>query len=123
MDATHDFLSAEDRVSIEALVAEHIPKADLELLVDETDTPLAFLKMDGDMIDALFVAGDRLGQGLGSVMMRHAMDAHGASVLEVNEQNPQAVAFYERWGFKVTARAETDDHGRPYPTLTMTLAK
>ena len=123
VDATHDFLSAEDRVSIEALVAEHIPKADLELLVDETDTPLAFLKMDGVMIDTLFVAGDRLGQGLGSVMMRHAIDAHGASVLEVNEQNPQAVAFYERWGFAVTALAETDDHGRPYPTLTMTLAK
>ena len=110
-------------MSIEALVAEHIPKADLELLVDETDTPLAFLKMDGVMIDTLFVAGDRLGQGLGSVMMRHAIDAHGASVLEVNEQNPQAVAFYERWGFAVTALAETDDHGRPYPTLTMTLAK
>lgn len=123
VDATHDFLSAEDRASIEALVAEHIPKADLELLVDETDTPLAFLKMDGVMIDALFVAGDRLGQGLGSAMMRHAIDTHGANVLEVNEQNPEAVAFYERWGFKVTSRAETDDHGRPYPTLTMTLAR
>ena len=44
VDATHDFLSAEDRISIEALVAEHIPKAELDLLVDAHDTPLAFLK-------------------------------------------------------------------------------
>ncbi len=121
VDATHGFLSAEDRVSIEALVAEHIPKAELDLLVDEDDTPLAFLKMDGAMIDALFVAGDRLGEGLGSVLLRHAMETRGGTILEVNEQNPQAVAFYERWGFEVTGRAETDDHGRPYPTLTMTL--
>ena len=123
VDATHDFLSAEDRVSIEALVAEHIPKADLDLLVDADDTPLAFLKMDGPMIDALFVAGDRLGEGLGSVLLRHAMEHHGANVLEVNEQNPQAVAFYDRWGFEVTGRTETDDHGRPYPTLTMSLKR
>ncbi|MEM7702285.1 MAG: acetyltransferase [Pseudomonadota bacterium] len=121
VDATHDFLSAEDRVSIEALVAEHIPKANLDVLVDEDDTPHAFLKMDGEMIDALFVAGDRLAQGLGSAMMRHAIDKYGARILEVNEQNPQAVAFYKRCGFEVTGRTETDDHGRPYPTLTMTL--
>ena len=73
------------------------------------------------MIDALFVAGDRLGEGLGSILLRHALETHGGTVLEVNEQNPQAVAFYERWGFEVTGRTETDDHGRPYPTLTMTL--
>ncbi|MEO1048912.1 MAG: acetyltransferase [Pseudomonadota bacterium] len=121
VDATHDFLSAEDRASIEALVAEHIPKAELDLLVDEEDPPLAFLKMDGPMIDALFVAGDRLGEGLGSVLLRYALEDHGATTLEVNEQNPQAVAFYKRWGFEVTDRMETDDHGRPYPTLTMTL--
>ena len=30
VDATHDFLTTEDRVSIEALVAEHIPKATLD---------------------------------------------------------------------------------------------
>lgn len=121
VDATHDFLSAEDRLSIEALVAAHIPKADLDLLVDEADMPLAFLKMDGEMIDALFVAGDRLGQGHGSALLRHAIDHHGATTLEVNEQNSQAVDFYKRWGFEVTGRTETDDHGRPYPTLTMTL--
>ena len=75
------------------------------------------------MIDALFVAGDRLGEGLGSALLRHAFETHGATTLEVNEQNPQAVAFYKRWGFEVTGRAETDDHGRPYPTLTMTLTQ
>lgn len=122
VDATHDFLSAGDRLSIEALVAEHISKANLDLLVDETDTPLAFLKMDGETIDAMFVAGDRLGQGLGSIMMHHAIDKCGARVLEVNEQNSQALAFYKRGGFEVTSGVETDDHGRPYPTSTMTLA-
>ena len=121
VDATHDFLSSHDRVAIEELVAEFIPKADLDLLVDEDDTPHAFLKMDGAIIDALFVSGDRLGKGLGSKLMRRALDHHGAQKLDVNEQNPQAVEFYRRWGFEVTGRSELDDHGRPYPTLRMTL--
>ena len=40
-------------------------------------------------------------------------------VMSVNEQNPQAIGFYEHLGFKVNKRTETDEQGRPYPLLYM----
>ena len=46
-------------------------------------------------------------------------DVDGISELDVNEQNPEAIAFYTRRGFEVIGRSETDDAGRPYPLLHM----
>ena len=37
----------------------------------------------------------------------------------VNEQNPQAIGFYEHMGFKVNKRTDLDEQGRPYPLLYM----
>ncbi len=39
--------------------------------------------------------------------------------LDVNEQNPHAVAFYTSKGFDVIGRSETDAAGYPYPLLHM----
>ena len=41
--------------------------------------------------------------------------------LDVNEQNPQAVGFYEHEGFVVAGRSPVDDAGRPFPLLHMRL--
>ena len=38
---------------------------------------------------------------------------------EVNEQNPQAVGFYEHLGFQTYKRTECDEEGNPYPLLYM----
>lgn len=40
-------------------------------------------------------------------------------VVTVNEQNPQAVCFYEHMGFKTYKRTECDEEGKPYPLLYM----
>ena len=40
----------------------------------------------------------------------------------VNEQNPQAIGFYEHLGFVTYQRAELDEEGQPYPLLYMKLA-
>lgn len=40
-------------------------------------------------------------------------------VVTVNEQNPQAVGFYEHMGFKTYKRTECDEEGKPYPILYM----
>ena len=39
----------------------------------------------------------------------------------LNEQNPQAIGFYEHEGFRVYKRTETDEQGNPYPLLYMKL--
>ncbi len=42
-----------------------------------------------------------------------------AIAVDVNEQNPSAVRFYERMGFRTFRRDSTDDQGNPFPILRM----
>lgn len=39
--------------------------------------------------------------------------------VDVNEQNPDAVKFYERMGFRTFHRDASDDQGNPFPILRM----
>jgi putative acetyltransferase len=43
----------------------------------------------------------------------------GATQLDVNEQNEQAVGFYRRLGFEVVGRSAEDGLGQPFPLLHM----
>jgi putative acetyltransferase len=43
----------------------------------------------------------------------------GATKVDVNEQNDQAVGFYRHMGFEVTGRSAVDDLGQPFPVLHM----
>lgn len=119
--ATHDFLSETDFREIETLVAEqYIPNASLWVAVDATDRPLGFMGMTGSHVDSLFVAPDQRGTGLGTALMDHARKMAGLPLsVDVNEQNSQAVGFYERLGFEQFDRSPLDDAGRPYPILHM----
>ena len=54
VDATHGFLTTEDRVEIDALLEDWLPTAAL-WMIDDGERPVGFLVMDGDTIDALFV--------------------------------------------------------------------
>lgn len=45
----------------------------------------------------------------------------GAGLVDVNEQNPDAVGFYRRMGFEIVGRLPLDGQGRPFPVLHMRL--
>jgi hypothetical protein len=45
----------------------------------------------------------------------------GATTVDVNEQNPQAVGFYLHIGCEVVGRSELDGMGKPYPLLHLRL--
>ena len=47
------------------------------------------------------------------------IDVDGARAVDVNEQNPQALAFYKRQGFRIVGRSAQDGQGMPYPLLHM----
>ena len=46
---------------------------------------------------------------------------YDARELSVNEQNPQAVGFYEHLRYQVFKRTECDERGDPFPLLYMRL--
>lgn len=37
--------------------------------------------------------------------------------VDVNEENPQALAFYLHMGFNIAGRSEVDGNGKPHPLL------
>lgn len=117
VDATHDFLSKEYRVELETLVSSFLPEAPLWVAVTEKDEPVAFMLLTGEHMDALFVAPTVRGCGVGKLLIEHALTLAPKLTTNVNEQNEQAVGFYQKMGFKVTGRSETDDLGKPYPLL------
>ena len=118
--ATHDFLSREDHESIAVLVRDqYLPTAVLDVVVDESDRPLAFMGMTGNAIDSLFVHAAARGTGLGRQLVELARTRATALATEVNEQNRQGLAFWTHMGFRRTGRTEVDGQGRPYPLLIM----
>jgi ribosomal protein S18 acetylase RimI-like enzyme len=69
----------------------------------------------------LLIAPDQRGKGIGKESVRYGIETFAINRVTVNEQNPQAIGFYEHLGFRVYKRTETDEQGIPYPLLYMEL--
>lgn len=114
---THDFLAPEDRLALDEMVSGFLPQARLWLAVDAKDYPLAFMLIDNGHMEALFVDPCHRGTGVGAALVRHGLALHPEMTTDVNEQNGQAIGFYENMGFKRTGRSPLDGQGRPYPLI------
>lgn len=118
VDATHQFLSAADRVEIDRMVAdEFLPNAELWVAEDHDGRAKGFLVMDGTMIDALFVDPANHGQGYGTALLEQALSIAPDATVDASEQASNAVPFYLSRGFRIVGRSETDPQGRPYPLI------
>jgi putative acetyltransferase len=117
VDATHGFLTPDDRVEIDAMVAGWMPTVDLWLIDDEGGRAVGFLVMDGNLIDALFVDPALHGRGYGTALLDHALSLAPDALVDASEQATNALPFYESRGFVRTGRSETDPQGRPYPLI------
>ena len=117
VDATHHFLTLEDRRAIDTMVCDFLPNVPLWFAVDANDYPLAFMFIDNGHMEALFVDPVGRGTGIGASLVRHGLSLHSDMTTDVNEQNLQALGFYEKMGFKRTGRSSLDGQGRPYPII------
>lgn len=118
--ATHSFLKEEDFNEIKAaLIPDYFPNVYLYAIADN-GVYVGFIGLSPDSIEMLFIDNDRRGRGYGSALMEYAKQ-HGATKVDVNEQNPSALYFYKSKGFRINGRDETDDAGRPYPILHLSL--
>ena len=53
--------------------------------------------------------------------MQYGIDNFDIKEVTVNEQNPNAVVFYEHIGVKPYKRTDVDEQGRPFPLIYMRL--
>lgn len=117
VDATHDFLTPEDREAIGREVEAFLPSAPLTLAVDDRDRAIGFMLIDGGHMEALFIDPEHRGAGVGAILIDYALAVHPVLTTDVNEQNAHAVGFYEHMGFARTGWSATDGQGRPYPLI------
>lgn len=116
--ATHNFLSEQDIATLEPLVREEVlPKLEVWVLCDDSDTPVGFMALNGNNVEGLFIEPSHMGAGGGRLLLAHARRLKGPLLVDVNEQNPAALRFYLANGFEVIGRSEKDSGGRPFPLL------
>ncbi|MDO1604465.1 GNAT family N-acetyltransferase [Lactobacillus sp. YT155] len=118
--ATHDFLSDSYRAELKEKILTYFPRAEVMLWIDE-DKIIGFSGIKDSNLDMLFLDSDSIGKGYGHLIIKQLVDNFGVKTLDVNEDNPRALKFYQANGFEVSSRSEVDDEGQPYPTLHMKL--
>ena len=118
--ATHLFLSEAKIQTIKAYVP-HALTGVSHLLVAEKmpGQPVAFMGIEGSRLEMLFLSPAERGAGLGRQLLEYGIRHYHLQELTVNEQNPQAVGFYQHMGFETYRRTDCDEQGGPYPLLYM----
>jgi len=120
--ATHHFLQESDIAALRPLLLNaYLPNLKVMIARDEAGVIHGFLGVDENRIEMLFVDDASRGKGVGKLLLNYAIAHFGANEVDVNEQNPQGVAFYQHMGFVEVGRSERDGQGNAFPLLHMKL--
>ena len=119
--ATHLFLTADGINEIKSYVPQAIKNVETLLIATFDDTLVAFMGIENNKLEMLFIHPDKIGQGIGKKLLLKGIQEFNINEVTVNEQNPKAVGFYEHIGFKTYKRTDLDEAGMPYPLLYMKL--
>jgi putative acetyltransferase len=104
------------------ILAHYFAAVDLVCARGEEGEIAGFCGVHDGNIEMLFIAPEARGGGVGRQLVDYAIRCLGATRVDVNEQNAQALGFYQHLGFEVTGRSPLDGQGKPYPLLHMALA-
>lgn len=120
--ATHHFLKEEDILYFKPLILEqYLDAVELRCFKDREHKIIGFFGVAENSLEMLFVHPDHIGQGIGKALLTYAIEKFDVKRVDVNEQNENAVRFYQYFGFKTIGRSVTDPTGKPYPVLHMQL--
>ena len=120
--ATHDFLKEEDIRYFRPLILNtYLDAVELRCARNGQGEILGFMGVSDNNLEMLFIHPNNRGMGIGRKLLDHAIDKLEVQKVDVNEQNKQAVGFYEHYGFKVVGQSALDASGKPYPILHMKL--
>ena len=120
MRASHLFLSEAEIQEIKAYVPQALTGVSRLLVAERAPgQPVAFMGIEGPRLEMLFLSPAKRGAGLGRQFLEYGILHYDLQKLTVNEQNPQAVGFYQHMGFETYRRTDCDEQGGPYPLLYM----
>ena len=116
---THTFLIDQDIDEIEKDVPQALKDVEYLIVAKQGSEYLGFMGIDNQRIEMLFLAPHHIGKGIGRKLVEYGIKKHQIAEVTVNEQNPNAVGFYEHIGFNTYKRTDFDEQGRPFPLLYM----
>lgn len=119
--ATHHFLQETDIENLKPCVTEGLANINHLYVAFDADAPTAFIGIQNEKIEMLFVSPQYLRKGIGKQLVDMAVKNHQAIFVDVNEQNPEARAFYGKLGFVEFGRTKTDSQGNPFPIIALRL--
>ena len=117
--ASHRFMTEEEIGRLVPQVEEALLHISTLWVVQDGSSPVGFMGVQERKIEMLFLNPDYFRMGLGKELVQRAFRELNVEFVDVNEQNPDAMRFYERMGFRVFKRNERDSEGNPYPILEM----
>lgn len=117
--ASHPFLLENDIKQLVPFVRMGLANIELLIVAEMNHHPVAFIGIDNDKIEMLFVSPTYFGKGVGKQLVELGISQHNVRFVDANEQNPQAVGFYKHMGFEVFERCEKDGQGNPFSILKM----
>ena len=118
--ATHLFLSDLEIKKIRKYVPQALTNVEHLIIAENgSGNVIAFMGIENQRLEMLFLAPEQRGQGIGRQLLQYGISNYNVQELTVNEQNPQAVGFYEHLGFQTYKRTDFDEEGNPYPLLYM----
>lgn len=119
--ATHDFLAEEDVMYFKDIIpTDYLPNLEVFILIEQ-GIAVGFSSAYEGNLEMLFIHDDYRGKGYGKRLFHFMKETQDVSRVDVNEQNPQAIGFYEKLGFIPTGRSEKDGSGKDYPIVHMAL--
>lgn len=117
--ASHHFLTEEDIRSLCPQAEEAVRQIGTLWVAYEDNACVGFMGIQARKIEMLFLHPAFFRKGIGKVLIKKAIAEQDVQYVDVNEQNPSAVKFYGRMGFRTFRRDSTDDQGNPFPILRM----
>lgn len=119
--ASHLFLRDEDINRFKPLVKIALQEIETLIIVQEKGSTVGFIGIADRKVEMLFLSPKIFGKGAGGQLMRKAIEEYQVIYVDVNEQNPKAVGFYQNMGFQVFERTEEDEQGNLFPIMKMKL--
>lgn len=116
---THTFLTNKDIDEIENYVPQALKEVEHLVVAQNNGDYLGFMGIEKHRLEMLFLAPQYIGKGVGRKLIEYGIEQYQINEVTVNEQNPNAIGFYEHLGFKTYKRTEFDEQGRPFPLLYM----
>ena len=116
--STHHFLAEEDLQYYKSQITDHyFPHVRLHLIRNPQQEIVAFIGLSEELIETLFIHPFYQKRGYGKMLLEFAAREYRIFRVDVNEQNRQALDFYQHQGFEIINRSATDSAGKPYPIL------